>query len=229
MKLTENAEDILEAIYRISQHKKVVRVRDIAKELGTTNASITMALKSLAQKGLVSHEHYGYVELTEAGKKIAEKIYEKHKVLYEFFCDTLALPPEIAEKDACRIEHYLSKEGLDRILKFIEFIKKCPDSSPIWLTNFYYFLEHETHPASCLEKQKKLRTVYEMKEGEEAVVVRLSGPVSTKQDLIKKDLVPGVSVRLINKKEDEIIIRVGEREENLSSALAKHVHVASTA
>ena len=228
MKLTENAEDILEAIFSISQHKSVVRVKDIAKKLDTTNASVTVALKSLVQKGLVSHEHYGYVELTDKGRKIAEKIYKRHKLLYEFFHNTLALPPKIAEKDACRIEHYLSKEGLERILKFVEFIKKCPESSPVWLTNFYYFLEHKTHPASCLEKQKELKTIYDMKKDEEAVIVRISGSVSTKQNLIRRELVPGANVKLIGKKKEKIIIQVGKRKENISPALSKHVHVSLT-
>ena len=227
MKLTENAEDILEAIYIVSQQKKVVRVRDIAKRLNTSNASITVALKSLAQKGLVNHEHYGYIELTREGKNIAERIYKRHKLLYEFFHNTLALPPDIAEQDACRVEHYLSKEGLDRIVKFIEFIKRCPKGSPIWLTNFYYFLEYNEYPSTCFEKGKDLKTIYDMKEDEEAIIVKLSGAVEIKQNLLKKSFIPGANVKLLEKKKRQITVRLGEKEEKISSKLSKYVYVSS--
>ncbi len=225
MKLTENAEDILEAIYLISKEKKVVRVKDVANLLKTSNASVTMALKSLSQKGLINHEHYGFIELTEKGKEIAEKIYERHKLLYEFLHETLALPAEIAEQDACRIEHYLSEEGLERIVKFIEFIKKCPEGSPIWLTNFYYFLEYEKYPERCYEKKEDMKTLSEMKIKEEGIIVKLSGSAATKQKLIKKDFVPGNNIKLLQKEKDKVIVQLGERKEDIPSELSKHIYV----
>ncbi len=223
IKLTENAEDILEAIYAISREKKVVRVKDIAGRLKTTNASVTVALKSLSKKGLVVHEHYGYVELTEEGEKIAKKIHERHKLLYEFFHEILGLPSDTAEQDACRIEHYLSKEGLQRIVKFIEFIKKCPEGAPIWLTNFYYFLEYERLPDSCFRKER-LTSVSEMKMNEEGIIVKLAGSAETRKNLIKKGFVPGATIKVLDKKGKKITVQIKDKKEDLSVSLSKKIY-----
>jgi len=75
VKLTESAEDFLEAIYLIGKTKKVVRVKDIAQHLNIKMASVVVGLKSLAEKGLVEHEHYGYVELTPQVKKLLRRHY----------------------------------------------------------------------------------------------------------------------------------------------------------
>ncbi|MCP2599248.1 metal-dependent transcriptional regulator, partial [Candidatus Aminicenantes bacterium AC-335-B20] len=61
----------------------------------------------------------------------------------------LGIDPSIAEKDACRIEHFLTPETMERILKFIEFIEICPKKSPNWLNNFYYFVKTGKLPEIC--------------------------------------------------------------------------------
>lgn len=89
--LTESKEDYLEAILVIGLEKKWVRVRDLAKYLGVKPSSVAAAVKSLAEKGLVSHEKYGYVELAKDGVAIARQIYACHKTLYKFLHDLLGL------------------------------------------------------------------------------------------------------------------------------------------
>ncbi len=228
MKLTENAEDTLEAIYTLSKQKKVVRVKDIAKNLNSNNASVVTCLKSLSQKGLVQHEYYGYVELTDRGKEIAKEIYRRHQLLYEFFYDTLGLPSHIAEKDACRIEHYLSKEGLDRIVKFIEFIKQCPGGSPVWLTNFYYFLEYNKYPDRCMEKRIETEPLPDIKKMHQGTIIKLSGPTDIKQDLLKRGFTPGAAVKILDKKDKMLIVQVNDKKIGLPLALSKNILVSVT-
>ncbi len=225
MKLTENAEDTLEAIYILSKEKKVVRVKDIAKSLNSNNASVVTCLKSLSQKGLVQHEYYGYVELTDKGKEIAEEIYKRHQLLYEFFHETLGLPPHIAEKDACRIEHYLSKEGLDRIVKFIEFIRHCPEGSPVWLTNFYYFLEYNKYPTKCVEKRMEMKALSDIEKRRQGTIIKLSGSADIKQDLLKRGFVPGAIVKILDKKDDLLIVQVNGKKIELPLALSKNIFI----
>jgi DtxR family Mn-dependent transcriptional regulator len=139
IKLSESIEDYLETILVLSCEHKVVRVRDLAKELEVAPASVIGALKSLTEKGLVVHERYGYIELTDEGSKVAKEVYERHKTLLKFFHEILGIDENIARQDACRIEHYIDQETLNRIVKFIKFIETCPEGEPSWLDSFYHF------------------------------------------------------------------------------------------
>ncbi|MCK4420097.1 metal-dependent transcriptional regulator, partial [Candidatus Aerophobetes bacterium] len=147
--LTESKEDYLEAILVIGLEKKWVRVRDLAKYLGVKMSSVAAAVKSLAEKGLVSHEKYGYVELTENGVAIARQIYACHKTLYKFLHDLLGLSKAVASREACKIEHTLGAKTMKRLLKFIEFVEACPEKEPLWLSNFHYFIKTGERPEPC--------------------------------------------------------------------------------
>jgi len=228
MKLTENAEDTLEAIFLLSKDKKVVRVKDIAKSLNSNNASVVTCLKSLSQKGLVQHEHYGYVELTEKGKAIARDLYKRHQLLYKFFRETLGLPSHIAERDACRIEHYLSEEGLNGILKLIEFINQCPEGSPVWLTNFHYFLEYNKYPDRCMEKREKMRVLLDMESAQQGMIIKLSGSTDIRQDLLKRGFVPGAIVKIVDKIDEILIVLVNDKKIELPLSLSKNIFVSVT-
>lgn len=135
--LTNSMEDYLEAISKLKQKKRYVRVKDISKELKVKMPSVTGALKALADRNLVKHEKYEYVELTDEGLKIAEEIKRRHDLISEFLVNILKLEPEIAEKDACKIEHSVSSITFDRLVKLIEYLKassqdssKCFDFNP---------------------------------------------------------------------------------------------------
>ncbi len=147
--LTKSTEDYLETILILSLDKKVVRIKDLAQHLNVKKPSVVSAVKYLKRKNLVRQEHYGHVELTEEGEAVAKKIYKRHKALYKFFHNFLGISPSTAEKDACRIEHFLAPETMERILKFIEFIENCPKKEPNWLSNFYHFVETGKLPESC--------------------------------------------------------------------------------
>lgn len=121
--LTQSLEEYLETIFIISKKKKIVRVKDLVNRLNVKSASVIGALKKLTKNNYVNHEHYGYIELTSKGLKRAAKIYEKHKILYKFLTDVLNVSEEIAEKDACMIEHHISNETLKKIIKFVESIE----------------------------------------------------------------------------------------------------------
>lgn len=119
MSLTESMEDYLEAIYEIEQSKKVVRVRDVARKLGVTMPSVNGALKNLEAKGLINHEKYEYIELTEAGASCAAQISENHQLIASFLQDILGVDVATAEQDACKLEHDLSVKTLDKLTDYI--------------------------------------------------------------------------------------------------------------
>ena len=151
--LTASLEDYLEAIFIISQSHKVVRVKDLVKHLKVAGASVENALKILKEKGLINHEKYGYIELTEKGEKEAQKIYERHKVLQRFFSQILGLDESTAQKDACAIEHYISEEGLERLIKFLKFIEECPQGTPNWLKSLHYYFKTGKRPEECPKRK----------------------------------------------------------------------------
>jgi DtxR family Mn-dependent transcriptional regulator len=131
-KLSQSLEDYLEAIYVVSQSKKVVRIKDVVQLMKVKTASVIGALKKLSQKGFVEHEHYGYIDLTPQGIKKATRIYDKHQVLSMFLTDFLGVNKEVAERDGCLIEHYISDETYERLIKLIRLLETEPDKIPLW-------------------------------------------------------------------------------------------------
>jgi len=105
--LTESLEMYLKSIYLIAQKKGAARVKDIALDLGVINASVTGALKQLAKKELINYAPYDLVTLTPKGTSIALSIINKYKTLREFFIMVLGIDPELAEEEACKMEHRL--------------------------------------------------------------------------------------------------------------------------
>ena len=114
---SQSEEDYLEALYMIQLKNKVTRVKDVALALDVKMPSVVAAVRSLSEKGLVEQEKYGHIELTEEGEKVARDVYKRHQLLCAFFHEVLGLDPRIAEEDACRMEHHLSPETRERLLR----------------------------------------------------------------------------------------------------------------
>lgn len=120
-KITASLEDYLEAIYEIIEVKHGVKAVEVAKRLNVQRSSVTEALKNLAAKNLVNYGRYDVISLTPAGVKVAKKVIEKHKTLYDFFTKILGLSPEEASTNACKVEHAISEDVLQRLIAFVEF------------------------------------------------------------------------------------------------------------
>ncbi|MBO5642834.1 MAG: metal-dependent transcriptional regulator [Kiritimatiellae bacterium] len=113
--MTQSLEDYLEAIYNLSAVRgEQAQVRDIAKTLGVTMPSVVKAIRELMRLGLVSHEPYSGVELTDKGRRLAKMIQSRHLLLRDFLI-SLGVSSLMADKDACMMEHVVSAETLDKI------------------------------------------------------------------------------------------------------------------
>jgi len=154
-KLTQSLEDYLEAIYVISLTSKVIRVKEIAKFLNVKTPSVVDAVGRLTERGLVIHEKYGYLELTDKGYELAKEVNDKHEKVYKFLNEILGVSVSISKKDACNIEHYISKEAMDKIIKFTRFVDTCPDGYPQWLKHFNYYARYGKYPGCSKKKIKK--------------------------------------------------------------------------
>ena len=96
-----------------------VRSVDVARHLGITKPSVTYTTKRLKEKGYITMDKDNFITITESGLKIAEKIFARHKTLTDLFV-RLGVPEDVAEEDACRIEHDISPETFDALCKHLE-------------------------------------------------------------------------------------------------------------
>ena len=114
MPVYASAEDYLEAILVVGQRRGVVRSIDIANELNFSKPSVSVAMKKLRESGHIEMDKDGFIHLLPSGKEIAEHIYERHRILTEFFV-YLGVSEPVASADACKVEHDLSNETFDKI------------------------------------------------------------------------------------------------------------------
>ena len=124
--LSESLEDYIEIIYKLIEEHKVARVRDIAKAKDVKMSSVVSAIKRLDGEGLVKHEAREFIELTEAGADLAKRLLRRHNFLTSFLVEALQIEPEIAEPDACSMEHSISLETMTRLYDFAEFLQSHP-------------------------------------------------------------------------------------------------------
>jgi DtxR family Mn-dependent transcriptional regulator len=113
--MTESLEDYLETILFLSETEKTIRVSDIAARLKLSKPSVHHALHVLEDRGLIRHEPYADVVLTEEGVAAAREVQRRHSLLKSFLTEVLGVSAENAERDACAMEHDLSEETIAKI------------------------------------------------------------------------------------------------------------------
>ena len=114
MKIYESAEDYLEAILSLRERNGMVRSIDIANELHFSKPSVSVAMKKLRESGYMEMDEDGLITLLPPGQEVAQRIYERHRLLTEFFV-RLGVGEEVAAADACKVEHDLSEETFQKI------------------------------------------------------------------------------------------------------------------
>ena len=118
MKIQESAENYLEAILVLKQQKGRIRYIDIVRHMDYTKPSISRAISLLKTNGYVTVDTDGFIELTETGMSIAQKVLERHTFISKWLI-SIGVSAETAADDACRIEHAISDESFERIKEFV--------------------------------------------------------------------------------------------------------------
>ncbi len=204
-RLSESLENYIEVIYRIIRTKGVARVKEIASSLSVRMPSVNSALKSLQKLGLVEHSRYGYVELTEKGVAAAEEVLCRHETLCEFLESFLGVSRDIAESDACKMEHVISRDTFGRILALVEYLQTCAPADREWVERFHSYVESGPHKfdwpegaplsqAGCAALRKRLVPLSEVAPGRRAMVHRLTGSGSVHQRMLEMGVVPGTPI-----------------------------------
>ena len=118
MPLHKSGEDYLEAILVLQKKKGMVRSADVARHMDVSKPSVCHAVATLKKGGFLLMDGDHFLHLTDAGREVAEQIYEKHR----FFTDRLieaGVDPETAERDACRIEHVISESSFQHLKRSV--------------------------------------------------------------------------------------------------------------
>lgn len=119
MALLESGEMYLETILVLSQKRPFVRAIDIGEYMGYSKPSVSRAMGLLKTGGYILVDPDGHITLTDAGREVAETIYERHTVLTDILTK-LGVDPEIAAEDACKMEHYISDTSFQAIKRHFE-------------------------------------------------------------------------------------------------------------
>lgn len=128
-RVSASQEDYLEVIYDLSHGSQSIRSIDIANRLGVSRASVNKRLGLLKDSGFVEHEPYGLVHLTERGCAVAKNVRERHNTLYKFLTDVLGVSEEIADQEACEMEHAISQETSDKLYAYLSTLNKAPSAT----------------------------------------------------------------------------------------------------
>ena len=143
--LTSQGEDYLEAIYHLRAELGLARARDIASRLGVHKSTVTGALRSLADKGLVAYAPYEAAGLTREGERRARDVIRRHEAIGRFLSEVLLLDAAHSQEDACRIEHAVGPQLLSRLSELVDFIEESPEFRSAWLKRMGL-------PCSCQQK-----------------------------------------------------------------------------
>jgi DtxR family transcriptional regulator, Mn-dependent transcriptional regulator len=203
--LTSALEDYLETIYELVRKQSFARVRDIARARGVKAGSVSPALKRLADLGLVDYARREYITLTEAGEHEARRVYARHRLLSQFFEHVLQMPHDAADSEACAMEHSLSDEGMDRLVRFFEFLGACPNSEPSFLERFHgcslVHAEQETCEHACHADDESRRgahgtakSVYDLDPGQGGQVTQVNAEGAIRQRLLDMGILPQARV-----------------------------------
>lgn len=122
--MSPSQEDYLESVLFMEQQGKTVRVTDIAANLDVSKASVNKAVSLLKEAGMVEHEHYGTITLTEAGRRTAEQVALRHHTLKSFLYKVLGVDEATAEEDACMMEHVISQQTMTKLVEYMDKVKR---------------------------------------------------------------------------------------------------------
>ncbi|OPY86890.1 MAG: Transcriptional regulator MntR [Syntrophaceae bacterium PtaU1.Bin231] len=212
--LTASLEDYLESIFHIIAEKQVARPKDIAGRLEVSYASVTGALRALADRGLINYTPYDVVTLTIKGKSAAEEVVRRHQALRNFFVNVLAVGEKDADDAACKMEHSIPDVILERFIQFARFVETCPRGGSKWVAGFGYQCDSELDAETCerciaqqladfkKRKAKKERisgpakTLRDLKPGQRARILKVRGLGESGKRMVELGMTPGTLVEV---------------------------------
>lgn len=212
-KLSSANQDYLETIYLLSQEgEERVRATDIADRLQVTKASVNQAIKALKSAGYVNNERYGPITLTQGGLFEARRIHFLHHLIKSYMISTLKIREEIAETEACQIEHVIGNQTVKAIVEYMrqhDLSVKHFDLDEVQEFLFY---------------SKRLSG---LKVGDQGVVKKIDAKGELKKRIMEMGVIKGDVIEVLGMAPmgDPISLRIGDYNLSLRLAEAEHVWV----
>jgi DtxR family Mn-dependent transcriptional regulator len=213
-RLSASLEDYLEAIFHIVAKNQVARAKDICLRMKVSGPSVTGALRSLSEKGLINYAPYDVITLTDEGRTVAEDVVRRHEALRDFFTKVLLVDEDAAEEASCKMEHAVSQDILERLIQFAEFVEICPRGGAEWIEGFGYRCRHGTKLDDCEKcvstvladvKRAKERnrsdmavatTLRDIEPGSKATILKVNGRGVTKKRMTDMGVTRGSLVEV---------------------------------
>ncbi|MBS7616406.1 metal-dependent transcriptional regulator [Candidatus Bathyarchaeota archaeon] len=214
--LSQEAEEYVEAIYKLQKRSGAARTSELARELNVVPGSITNTITHLEKHGLVEHTPYKGVKLTSKGEKIALNVIRRHRLAERLLTDILEAEWSNVHESACKLEHALTEDVLALLERRLGYPKFCPHGNPIPTENGEID-EVESFPLTEAPPDRTLLVVKIVDEKRDKLAV-----------LARKGIRPNTSVHIVKRKEKIIILCVAGKEQTLSRAEASHIWVKNT-
>jgi DtxR family Mn-dependent transcriptional regulator len=194
--LTASLEDYLETVYEMVGEQSFARVKDIAKKRGVRAGSVSPAMRRLAELGLIRYERREYIALTPEGEQEARRILARHQLLARFLTDILEVPAELSDADACAMEHGLSGEAMDRLVRLFEFVEESEHGKKL-VARFHEYATRKRGEQTATRKLADAdKSVCDLVPGERGRVVRVQGHGAIRQRLLDMGILPEVAVEV---------------------------------
>jgi DtxR family Mn-dependent transcriptional regulator len=201
--MSEPLEDYLETIYLLVQEHGFARVKEIAKARGVKAATVSIALRKLSEAGFVNYVRREYIGLTERGEEAARRVLTRHRLLTRFFSEVLGMSPHAASEQACSLEHALTDEAMDRMVRFFEFLGtrpsvvaafgQCPTGSRPGDVEPCGTASPDCARCSLAPKEKAM-SIATMKPGQSGVVTQITATGALRQRLLDMGILPETKV-----------------------------------
>ncbi|MDN5343175.1 metal-dependent transcriptional regulator [Oceanotoga sp. DSM 15011] len=201
--ISESLENYLRVVYILHIDGKIPRIKEISKMLEVRDASTVEAIKKLEKLGYVTHEKYGYIDLTDKGLSEAERVYRKYITLVDFFVNMLNLSKEEAYKLACGVEHHMTENFFVSLESLLIFLKRNPIE--------YKKLQDFTKKYKSQLPHIFRTTLDEIEIEEEVEILDISGDQDMKEKIFKMGIYPGMSVSVKEKNENSLEINLNSK------------------
>jgi len=213
--VTEVVEEYLEGIYRLQEKSGVARTSDIVKELQVVPGTVTNTVERLEKDGMLRHEPYRGVKLTDKGRKIALDVIRRHRLSERLLTDFMHVDWDKAHVAACRLEHGITNDVIKKLEKALGHPKTCPHGNPI-PTACGGIVEEKSEPLSTLRSK------------ESGVVAKIKDETPEMLKYIAVlGLQPGASIKIVEKApfDGPVTVKVGGANHALSLSMASNIWV----
>jgi DtxR family Mn-dependent transcriptional regulator len=213
--LSREAEEYVEAIYKLQKRSGVAKTKELAEELKVVPGSITNTIAHLERHGLVEHTPYRGVKLTSEGEKLALQIIRRHRLAERLLTDLLEAEWSDVHESACRLEHALTEDVLSLLEKRLGYPKFCPHGNPIPTENGE-ISDVECSPLISAAINQTCIVVKIVNERKETLFA-----------LASKGIKPNIPVHIVKKKEKTLVLCVAGKEQTITRMEAENIWVKS--